>query len=264
MAVNQRKSDLITRVLDKLCLPRPALTEESGGVDVEVTASRILDKAILFATLNDDPESLEDILKWAMRKKIPFSRRRQDCVGLYSPILYACLKDYTRCISILYSYGYRVILPEEEANIIQKILATNNAVENEYNLYMRLHSGDRHVGQFYQMIRKEKKLNLETDPVERLLSIKAFASPHYIATVFMQQCEHQVVEEEEFYQYDPLRKSLALARYSKFLSNLHVQYSQEYLEIGKVKSASKFALNRVLYSRGANSLRPQFWTTATL
>ena len=192
VSVNHRKNDFIARVLDKLCSPPPGQTDETDGNDVR--ASDMLDRAILFATLNDDPESLEDILKWG-EGKFPSRRRREDCEGNHSPILYACLKDYTRCITILYSYGYRVSLPEEEANIISKILATNDAVENEYNFYMKLYAGERHVDQFYQLIGRKKKMKSETDPVERLLSIKAFANPHYIATEFMGNCDHKAVDE---------------------------------------------------------------------
>ena len=83
----------------------------------------------------------------------------------------------------------------EEDSIIQQILTTNDAVENEYNFYMKLYSGDRHVDQFYQLIRRKKKMKSETDPVERLLSIKAYANPHYIATEFMENCEHKAVDE---------------------------------------------------------------------
>ena len=195
VSVNYRKNDFITRVLDKLCFPLPGSADETDGVDSVLQAYDMLDRAILFATLNDDPESLEDILKWGLENKFPFSRRRDDFVANYSPILYACLKDYTRCITILYNYGYRVNLPEEEDSIIQQILTTNDAVENEYNFYMKLYSGDRHVDQFYQLIRRKKKMKSETDPVERLLSIKAYANPHYIATEFMENCEHKAVDE---------------------------------------------------------------------
>ena len=233
VAVNHRKNDFITRVLDKLCF-LPA--DETDGIDVVGKSRDMLERAILFATLNDDSESLEDILKWGVENKFPSSWRREDRVCNYSPILYACLKDYTRCITILYNYGYRVNLPEEEANIVNNILSTNDAVENEHNFYMKLYSGDRHIDQFYHLIRRKKKRNSETDPVERLLSIKAFANPHYIATDFMEHCDHKALEEEHFYKYDPVRKSLALARYSKFLSYFYVQYSQEYLEISKVES----------------------------
>ena len=237
VAVNSRKNDFITRVLDKLCQPLPEQTDETDGRDVDVVprSSHMLDRAIFFATLNDDPESLEEILEWRDNNNFPTSGER--CVGSYSPILYACLKDYTRCITILYKAEYRVSLPDEEADIITNILATNDAVENEYNFYTTLYSGDRHVNQFDSLIqrkRHKKKTKSDTDPVERLLSIKAYANPHYITTEFMWHHEHKAIEEKDFCQYDPVRKSLALARYTKFLSNFYVQYSQEYLEISKV------------------------------
>ena len=205
-------------------------------MDERIYNNHMLDRAILFATLNDDPDSLEDILKWGddKRDRFPFSGRQEDGVDHYSPILYACLMDYTRCIDTLYKHGYKVSLPKEEKKIIDNILATNDAVENEYNFYMKLFAGDRHVSQFYNLTPWKEEKKSETDPVERLLSIKAYANPHYIAREFMDNCENKLIEEKNFSQYDPIRKSLALARYSKFLADFYVQYSQEYLEISKV------------------------------
>ena len=195
VAVNHRKNDFITRVLDKLCLPLPLGRDEADGsggdVEEKTYNYHMLDRAILFATLNDDPDSLEDILKWGDDKQK--GGRGEDGVGHYSPILYACLMDFTRCINILYRHGYRVTLPKEEKKIIDKILATNDAVENEYNFYMKLFAGDRHVSQFYSLTPWKEERKLETDPVERLLSIKAYANPHYIATEFMENCENKLI-----------------------------------------------------------------------
>ena len=50
----------------------------------------------------------------------------------------------------------------------------------------------------------------------------------------MENYEHEIDEEKELCLFDPVRKSLALARYCKFLSYYHVQYSQEYLQMSKV------------------------------
>ena len=70
----------------------------------------------------------------------------------------------------------------------------------------------------------------EKDPVARLRAIKAYSNHHYIITEFLQQSKLN----EESRQFDPMRKSLILARYCEFLSLLYVQYSREYLEISKV------------------------------
>ena len=234
MAVNNRKNDFIVRVLKEFCFH--AESDQTDGLDLNLAGRDMLERAILFATLNDDAETLEDILKWGQESQFldNINLCEEEGVGKHSPILYACLKDYVKCINVLYRYGYRVNLPEEEETIIQEVLRTNNAVENDYHFYMKLWAGDRHVDQVYYLLKKKKKLGSKKDPVERLLSIKAFANPHYIATEFMENCEHKNVTEKEFCLYDPVRKSLALARYTKFLSRFYVQYSQEYLEISKV------------------------------
>ena len=101
---------------------------------------------------------------------------------------------------------------------------------------MKLWAGDRHIDKVYDCLGKEKNLGSETDPVERLLSIKAFANPHYLATEFM----YGNMKEDDFCLYDPVRKSLTMARYCKFLSSYYVQYSEEYLEISKVGSVKWF------------------------
>ena len=76
----------------------------------------------------------------------------------------------------------------------------------------------------------EKSEEREKDPMARLRAIKAYSNHHYIITEFL----HQSKLNEESRQFDPMRKSLILARYCKFLSHICIQYSREYLEISKV------------------------------
>ena len=238
MAVNNRKNDFIVRVLQQFCLhPQGGDTvDQTDSLESNLAGRRMLERAILFATLNDDAETLEDVLKWGQESNFlgQVILSEETGVGKHSPILYACLKGYVKCITVLYRHGYRVCLPEEEEKIVQDILRANNALENDYHFYMKLWAGDRHIDPVYYFIKKENKLGSQTDPVERLLSIKAFSNPHYLVTEFMENCEHGNMKEEDFCLYDPVRKSLALARYCKFLSYFHVQYSREYLEISKV------------------------------
>ena len=150
------------------------------------------------------------------------------------------LRNYTRCITLLYKFGYKIQLPAEDREIIEKVLKDNDVVSNDYHFYMKFWVGERHVDQFYRLscsklIKRNKRKSSDTDPVERFLKIKAFSNPHYIATEFIEYCSKE--EEKtpgEFCLYDPIRKALVLGRYSKLLSRFFVQYSQEYLEISKV------------------------------
>ena len=75
-----------------------------------------------------------------------------------------------------------------------------------------------------------KSAEREKDPVARLRAIKAYSNHHYIITEFLEQSTLT----EQSRQFDPMRKTLILARYCEFLSLFYVQYSREYLEISKV------------------------------
>ena len=74
---------MIRRVLSSLC-----------SVD-QVAGKCLLEKAVLLVTLNDDPESLEEILKWALAEGFKLSREDDD-VDKHCPVLLACHENYTR------------------------------------------------------------------------------------------------------------------------------------------------------------------------
>ena len=88
LAVNNRKNDFVQRVLTVLC-PEPS-TDATDGVQVE--GKKMLEKAVLFATLNDDPDTLEEILKFAKENQIPLSWPEDECYDKHCPVLYACLR----------------------------------------------------------------------------------------------------------------------------------------------------------------------------
>ena len=193
----------------------------------------------MFATLNDDPDTLADILQWGKEKGYSLSSLlpRDHC-----PLEYACLRNHNRCINILCKYGYELKLDDEDKKIIEKVLTEPDSARNDYHFYRKFLLGDRHVDQFYQLtssffklITRRKRREVDTDPVERFIKFKVFANPHYIASHFVEKCKKKPeLEGGEFRMCDPIRKSLCLARYSKLLSFHYVQYSQEYLEISKV------------------------------
>lgn len=276
LAVNNRKNDFVQRVLNVLC-PEPS-TDAIDGVQVE--GKKMLEKAVLFATLNDDPETLEEILIFGKSQNIPLSWPEEEGRDKHCPVLYACLRNgsiieiiiqsessrcfwiqkyfwlklilktepalrnYSRCITLLCRFGYRIRLPAEDKEIIEKMLMDNDVVSNDCHFYMKFWLGERHVDQFYRLscinlIKTNKRKSSDTDPVERFLKIKAFSNPHYIATEFIEKFSKENEnrpEDRDFSLYDPIRKSLVLGRYSKLLSRFYVQYSQEYMEISKVSS----------------------------
>ena len=79
-------------------------------------------KAVLFATLNDDGETLEgrtdkiedlgsflltlikEILKWGDARRFLIDLNTKSTEATPCPMLYACLKNYSQCIKILYRF----------------------------------------------------------------------------------------------------------------------------------------------------------------
>ena len=220
-AVNGRKKSLIKRVLEELCF--------SNGTDGE-KAKCLLEKGVLLVTLNDDPETLEDVLNWAVDRGFRLSWEQEECIDKHCPVLLACHQNYIRCISVLYKFGYQILLPDEDRDTIRTILETENAVINDWYFYYTLYFGNDAVRQ------RGMRLHANTldliDPIERFLKFKAVANPHYILTEFLENPCHTP---QLLRLYDPIRRSLALARYSRHLSQYYVYYAQEYKEISKVK-----------------------------
>ena len=91
LAVNNRKNDFVQRVLTVLC-PEPS-TDATDGGKLDQDVKKMLEKAVLFATLNDDPETLEEILKYGKSKNIPLGWPEEECSDKHCPVLYACLRN---------------------------------------------------------------------------------------------------------------------------------------------------------------------------
>ena len=219
IVVNARKNRLITRVLGEFC---------SGD---QVEAKCLLEKAVLLVTLNDDPETLEGILTWALAEGFHLSWKAEDCVEKHCAVLLACHENYVRCITVLYKFGYRVLLPDGDKTRIKRVLETEDAVINDWYFYYTLYLGNAHIRNRAPSRLKADKIE-SLDPIERFLKFAAVANPHYILTEFLENSSNST---KDFRQFDPLRRSLALARYSRHLSSYNVPYSQEYKDISKVQ-----------------------------
>ena len=92
LAVNNRKNDFVQRVLTVLCPPPPSDATDGAKLE-DQEGKKMLEKAVLFATLNNDPETLEEILKYGKYKNIPLSWPEEECYDKHSPVLYACLRN---------------------------------------------------------------------------------------------------------------------------------------------------------------------------
>ena len=92
--------------------------------------------------------------------------------------------------------------------------------------------------------RKEKPLIMK-DKVERYLSLKAYANPHYLIAEFQHSLKTSSSDGSEVCQEDPIRKSLAIGSYAKALSETSTLYSQEFQDIGKVSFKRKCNFNKL-------------------
>ena len=180
----------------------------------------------MFATINDDPKSLEDILSWGSSfkdlVKDPTTNLQTKC-----PLLLATLSNFTICVKMLYSFGYRVTIPHEDEVRLQEMLKMKQTLSNDFHWYFALLMGsgkDEH----YQA-RKRVKNPREFDTVERFLRFRAFVSPTYVSVAFT-----EAAATEKLSKSDPLRKMIAYAQYAKHLSNYYSQHRNEYKKIGKV------------------------------
>ena len=104
------------------------------------------EKAVTFSTFNNDPATLKAILDWGSIKNIktPSEDEKEQC-----PILVASLENYAKCTDLLYKFGYRIQLDNNDGAGIKEMLTGNS--------------------------------------VERFLRFKAYANPLYIATAFLNQ-----------------------------------------------------------------------------
>merc|ERR1712154_398502 len=139
---NSRKNKVIRKVLQRLCCPLTGDGDISCGDEVPT-----LEKAVFFATFNDDSETLEEILRWANVNQFSLSRMERE----HCPLVFSCLRNYARCIDVFCKHGYQINLDSEDKEIIEQVLKEPDVDTNDYNLYKRLFAGNRHVDQFRQL-----------------------------------------------------------------------------------------------------------------
>ena len=98
----------------------------------------MLQKSILIATLNDDPETLKEILSWGKENAMCNESPNQ---VEENPILLSSLEGYTKCMRCLYKAGFRIKLFEEDwrgvndqtKNDQMKLISLHNTETKEEN-----------------------------------------------------------------------------------------------------------------------------------
>ena len=172
-------------------------------------------------------------------------------------MLLACTEEYNQCIKYLYALGYRIKLPVDDDNKIKQIMKLES-ISNKIHFWWVLVKGkeapreNEYEREFERISTKEisrrKSMNKifkkTSDDVERYLLLKAYSNPYYLVAGFKFRqkkfSSHENLEvrkillEDSLPKHDPLRKSLAIARYSELLSIYDSEYSQEYSKIKKV------------------------------
>ena len=256
---------------------------------------------VLFATLNDDPDTLECLVDWWRERDCLTKGEKNHC---NHAIIFACLVNYTRCIKPLYQMNYRIPIHEEDKRCILQILFGCKAMENELQFYCYLNYGcnscctctkdqqveeivirensngssnhasqsnhvsicmeemEEEVGkgvklrkqstwiqqrcreeitslQLYNRLEKKDVFEGEHDTIESFLHLKASSNPVYLVVEYQDAIERSKLEEggmnaEDLRWKDPLRKALAISRYTLLRSNHDRQYLKETFEISQV------------------------------
>ena len=140
--------------------------------------------------------------------------------------------------------NYRVPIPEDYDDKISQIMSMKAITSNLHFYYILIFKGNRNVRMDkspdtedipISLIGAKKKRReifyLGDDPVTKFVRLKAYANPQYLVTKFKAKLSSQA---DNLWDFDPLRKALAIARFTELLAKYEKQYSEEYIEIMKV------------------------------
>jgi len=263
IALETRKNELIIDVmqeaLHKRNIESNSNTDQTDSSLQPNCSPDVFQNSVMILTLNDDPESLKAVLQWggnnvqlsienALEVGENINKQRK---GANCPILVASLQNFTQCMKELYKFGYRIGLPDEDKKAIEKVLNMKHALTSDLHFYFSLKSKNADeiedlsetfgcatsgkstffTGPIKEKVIKVSKDSLVFDPVERFLRFKACADPGYLSVDFIENGKKLRNGEADLRLLDPIRKSFALAQYSKHLSSYFVQHSEEYKEI---------------------------------
>ena len=136
--------------------------------------------------------------------------------------------------------NYRVPIPEDYDDKIGQIMSMKAISNNLHFYYILIFKGNSDVRmtefetEDIQIAKKRRRqiFYLGDDPVTKFVRLKAYANSQYLVTEFKAKLSSQA---DNLWDFDPLRKSLAIARFTELLSKYEKQYSEEYIKIMKVK-----------------------------
>eukprot|EP00092_Neocalanus_flemingeri_P100835 GFUD01128833.1.p1 GENE.GFUD01128833.1~~GFUD01128833.1.p1 ORF type:complete len:954 (-),score=174.91 GFUD01128833.1:65-2926(-) len=258
--VNSRNNFAVTQLIEimaEFLTPLDTVDGGTNGTDNNFNKPRlkqnikVLRSAIIHATLNDDPETLEAILEVGEKsskecfKKLIHNQGLSDeneKTSRMNPMIIACVQDFCRCVKLLYRNGFLVDLCKEDLKQIEYLITMDHVVANDWHLYYSLYLGSKHINIEAELGTKtmkrqtsfKKKLHQYVDPVDRYLKFLAFSSPIYISVTFVEtECTNFVMDEKLLKLNDPIRKAFACATFAKYLSTTYVQQSNEYKKVGR-------------------------------
>jgi len=250
--VNSRSNEAVTQLLKifmEFSVPVDSVDGGNNGRREMKEEDQVLSSAIVQATLNDDPETLEAILEFGgssviERLKSSNQSNKSEKLHRLSPMVIACVEEFYRCVKVLYRQGLRVELCNEDQKQVDFLITMNHVVANDFHLYYSMYFGSQHVNfeaeLGAQRLKRQTSYKKRTyaeylDPVDRFLKFRAFASPIYISLTFdeIKTTGDFSQDEKVLTASDPIRKAFACATYSKYLSTMNTQQSDEYKKVGK-------------------------------
>ena len=179
----------------------------------------------------------------------------------HDPITIACIEEYNLCIEPLYRLGYRLHLPKEDLEKIYMIMNLE-PISNKIHFWWVTVRGkkDAHILEFISKdkedehfsvkiqpreVKEVKKTYIKKDSVKDSVQLKAYSNCYYLAAAFRQKIEESecskfngLLKDKFMPNFDPLRISLAIARYAELMSLYDSQYIKEYEEIKQVRLIS--------------------------
>ena len=102
--------------------------------------------------------------------------------------------------------------------------------------------------ELYDRLEKECVFTGDLDSIESYLHLKALSNPVYLAVEYQIALERSEILDAEVMRWkDPLRKSLAIARYTWLRSNYDEQYLKENIEISLVSRSIRISSTPLKY-----------------
>ena len=139
--------------------------------------------------------------------------------------------------------NYRVPIPEDYDDKIGQIMSMKAISNNLHFYYILIFKGnsdvrmnkseteDIPISLIGAKKRRREIFYLGVDPVTKFVRLKAYANPQYLVAEFKAKLSSRA---DNLWDFDPLRKALAIARFTELLSRYEKRYSEEYIEIMKV------------------------------